>query len=26
VGLYPWPASSVFDRQLHVIARLHRGP
>jgi SAM-dependent methyltransferase len=26
VGLYPWPASHVFDRQLHVIARLRRGP
>jgi SAM-dependent methyltransferase len=26
LGLYPWPASMLFDRQLHFVARVGAGP
>ena len=26
LGLYPWPASAVFDRNLHFVARVGAGP
>lgn len=26
LGLYPWPASAIFDRSLHFVARIGAGP
>jgi hypothetical protein len=26
LGLYPWPASALFDRSLHFVARVGAGP